>query len=209
MKTERSDVSNQLALISEKETQIDRLTSQMAILTQEKEQMRVEMGLLNEKYFSAQQQFQTLAEAEQTRLLHNEKVKLTLKTEIELLRGSVSYMIKGHVTFPLAARLTQRVLAKGEETGQKERMIPYGETTSPGFSSQSQSDDSEREDGALNHQIALLTVKNNNLQQQLKERELERDRLREQLELQRQERNSRTPYSPTGLPSRLLDGRKV
>ena len=103
----------------------------------------------------------------------------------------------------------QRVLAIGEETGQKERMIPYGETTSPGFSSQSQSDDSEREDGALTHQIALLTVKNNSLQKQLKEREIERDRLREQLELQRQERNSRTPYSPTGLPSRLLDGRKV
>ena len=103
----------------------------------------------------------------------------------------------------------QRVLAIGEETGQKERMIPYGETTSPGFSSQSQSDDSEREDGALTHQIALLTVKNNSLQKQLNERELERDRLREQLELQRQERNSRTPYSPTGLPSRLLDGRKV
>ena len=101
------------------------------------------------------------------------------------------------------------MLAIGEETGQKERMIPYGETTSPGFSSQSQSDDSEREDGALTHQIALLTVKNNSLQKQLKERELERDRLREQLELQRQERNSRTPYSPTGLPSRLLDGRKV
>jgi DNA repair exonuclease SbcCD ATPase subunit len=88
-------------------------------------------------------------------------------------------------------------------------MIPYGETTSPGFSSQSQSDDSEREDGALTHQIAILTVKNNSLQKQLNERELERDRLREQLELQRQERNSRTPYSPTGLPSRLLDGRKV
>ena len=104
---------------------------------------------------------------------------------------------------------SQRVLAIGEETGQKERMIPYGETTSPGFSSQSQSDDSEREDGALTNQIALLTVKNNNLQKQLKERELERDRLREQLELQRQDRNLRTPYSPTGLPSRLLDGRKV
>ena len=88
-------------------------------------------------------------------------------------------------------------------------MIPYTETTSPGFSSQSQSDDSEREDSALTNQIALLTVKNNNLQKQLKERELERDRLREQLELQRQERNSRAPYSPTGLPSRLLDGRKV
>ena len=62
----------------------------MAVLTQEKEQMRVEMGLLNEKYFSAQQQFQTLAEAEQTRLLHNEKVKLTLKTEIELLKGRLN-----------------------------------------------------------------------------------------------------------------------
>ena len=108
-----------------------------------------------------------------------------------------------------SATSSQRVLAIGEETGQKERMIPYGETTSPGFSSQSQSDDSEREDGALTHQIALLTVKNNNLQKQLREREIERDRLRDQLELQRQERNARTPYSPTGLPSRLLDGRKV
>ena len=103
----------------------------------------------------------------------------------------------------------QRVLAIGEETGQKESMIPYGETTSPGFSSQSHSDDSEREDEALTHQVALLTVKNNSLQKQLKERELERDRLKEQLELQRQECNSCTPYSPTGLPLRLLDGRNV
>ena len=102
------------------------------------------------------------------------------------------------------------MLAIDEETGQKERMIPYGETTSPGFSSQSHSDrDSEREDEALTHQIALLTVKNNSLQKRLKERELERDRLREQLELQRQERNSCTPTRLTGLPSRLLDGRKV
>ena len=76
-------------------------------------------------------------------------------------------------------------------------------------SPQSHSDDSEREDDALTHQIALLTVKNNSLQKQLKERELERDRLKEQFELQRQERNSCTPYSPTGLPLRLLDGRNV
>ena len=55
IKAERAQLSDQLAHISQKETQIDRLTSPMAILTQEKEQMRVEMGLLNERYVSAEQ----------------------------------------------------------------------------------------------------------------------------------------------------------
>lgn len=94
------------------------------------------------------------------------------------------------------------------ETGQKERDIlysaAYGETTSPAFSSQSQSDDSEREDNALSAQIALLATRNHQLQQLLQDREQERDRLREQLETQRQDR---LPRMPSSLPSKLLDGR--
>ena len=52
-------------------------------------------------------------------------------------------------------------------------------------------------------------MQNQQLQQQLKVREEERDRLQEQLETQRQDRNIRNAYSPSGLPSRVLDGRKV
>ncbi|KAL5505173.1 hypothetical protein EMCRGX_G006567 [Ephydatia muelleri] len=54
----------------------------------------------------------------------------------------------------------------------------------------------------LRHQNLLLA-------QQLQEREVERNRLREQLEihLQRQERLQK--FSPPGLPSRVLDGRPV
>ena len=81
------ELQNTLESICEKESQIDWLTSQTAILTQEKEQMRVEMNLLKDRY---RQQFQTLADAEQTRLLNNEKLKLTLKTEIELLKSKLN-----------------------------------------------------------------------------------------------------------------------
>ena len=89
-------------------------------------------------------------------------------------------------------------------------MVPYCETTSPAFSSQSQSDDSEREDCGLSAQIVILTNQNRELQQQLREREQERDGLRKRLELRQKETSLRAPYSqPAGLPSRVLDGRKV
>ncbi len=93
------------------------------------------------------------------------------------------------------------------ETGQKERVVSYGETTSPAFSSQSLSDDSEREDNALASQIAALTRHNQDLVKQLHDHEQERDRLRQQLETQRHDRGFRSPQSPSTLPSKLLDGR--
>ena len=100
------------------------------------------------------------------------------------------------------------MLAIGEETGQKE---PYNETassSSPPLRS-NQSEDSERDDRHLSRQIESLTVKNQELQKELEEREQERNRLREQLEIQRTEKGYRSIYSPPGLPSRVLDGRKV
>ena len=105
----------------------------------------------------------------------------------------------------------QRVLAIGEETGQKERMVPYSSCSEPPTASSPllQSDDNEREDTGLSQQIEFLTVKNQQLQKQLEERELERDRLREQLDTQRADKGHRAIYSPPGLPSRVLDGRKV
>lgn len=102
----------------------------------------------------------------------------------------------------------QRELAMEDETGQKERMPPYNETTSPLLTSQSDDGDRE-EDSGLSHQIECLTAKNQLLQSQLKEREQERDRLREQLEVQRNDRGLHSIYSPPNLPSRVLDGRKV
>ena len=111
-------------------------------------------------------------------------------------------------TLARRSQTSRRVVAIGEETGQKETVIPYcTETTSPAFSSQSQSDDSEREDSGLSAQIAILRNQNRQLLRQLREREEERDGLREQLETHQQEKSLFSP--PPGLPSRVLDGRKV
>lgn len=88
-----------------------------------------------------------------------------------------------------------------DETGQKERMAPDSQ------SSQSQSDDSERED-SLSQQLSTLEVQNRSLQQQVRESERERERLSSLLETSR-------AYSPDigpggkPLPSQLLDGRPV
>ena len=70
-------------------------------------------------------------------------------------------------------------------------------------------EESEREDPGLSQQVEFLTAKNCQLLKQLDEREIERDRLREQLETQRVDKGLRFVCSPTGLPSRVLDGRKV
>ena len=70
-------------------------------------------------------------------------------------------------------------------------------------------EENEREDPGLSHQIEFLTAKNRQLQKQLEEREVERNRLREQLETQRGDKVWRQVCSPPGLPSRVLDGRKV
>ena len=111
-------------------------------------------------------------------------------------------------TLARRSQTSRRVVAIGEETGQKETVIPYcTETTSPAFSSQSQSDDSEREDSGLSAQIAILRNQNRHLLRQLREQEEERDGLREQLETHQQEKSPFSP--PPGLPSRVLDGRKV
>ena len=67
-------------------------------------------------------------------------------------------------TFNRRSLSSRRVVAIGEETGQKETVIPYcTETTSPAFSSQSQSDDSERENSGLSAQIAILRNQNRHL----------------------------------------------
>ena len=61
----------------------------------------------------------------------------------------------------------------------------------------------------LSQHINFLTVKNNQLKKQLEDREVERDRLREQLDVHRKDKSSHSLSSPAGLPSRVLDGRKV
>ena len=93
------------------------------------------------------------------------------------------------------------------ETGQKER-VSFGDTASP---APGQSDEREPEDHALSVQISALTQRNQELQTLLQDRESERDRLREALETQRQQQQPglRPPYSPPGLPSKVLDGRSL
>ena len=92
-----------------------------------------------------------------------------------------------------------------DETGQKERMLPDSQ------SSQSQSDDSERED-TLSQQLSVLEVQNRTLQQQIRDSEKERERLSSLLETSRSSGGAYSPdIGPGGkpLPSRVLDGRPV
>ena len=92
-----------------------------------------------------------------------------------------------------------------DETGQKERMLPDSQ------SSQSQSDDSERED-SLSQQLSILEGQNRTLQQQIRDSERERERLSSLLETSRSPSGTYSPdMGPGGkpLPSRVLDGRPV
>lgn len=86
---------------------------------------------------------------------------------------------------------------------------PYGGRSTPTYLHRHHGQMEEKEDSGLSQQIEFLTAKNTQLQNQLVEREVERDRLREQLETQRTEKGLHFVCSPTGLPSRVLDGRKV
>lgn len=91
-----------------------------------------------------------------------------------------------------------------DETGQKERILPDQ-------SSQSQSDDSERED-SLSQQLSMLEIQNRTLQQQIRDSERERERLSSLLETSRSSSGAYSPdIGPGGKPlqSRVLDGRPV
>jgi chromosome segregation ATPase len=107
---------------------------------------------------------------------------------------------------------TGHTLAIGEETGQKERVIVHApEPLMPTFSTHSQSDDSEREDHTMAAQISALSEQNQQLESQLREMEEERERLREMLSGEKGAGATAgdVAYTPPGLPSKVLDGRKV
>ena len=86
---ESQKVREQLDQISKKETGIGQMTSQLEAMTTENAQLKTEVKALEEKHQTAMKELQQLAEKEQTRHLHNEKLKMTLTTEISLLKSKL------------------------------------------------------------------------------------------------------------------------
>ena len=83
---EGSQLREKLEQISQKATQIDQLTSEVTELTSRNEEMETEIRTLTEKHTSAMQDLQQLAETEQSHLLDNQMIKMTLTTDIGLLK---------------------------------------------------------------------------------------------------------------------------
>ena len=86
---ESSQLKEKLEDISQKATQIDQLTSQVTELTSRNEQMQAEVQTLTERHATAMQDLQQLSETEQNHLLNNQKIKMTLTTEIGLLKSKL------------------------------------------------------------------------------------------------------------------------
>ena len=86
---ESQKIREQLEQISKKETGIGQMTSQLEAMTTENAQLKTEVKALEEKHQTAIKELQQLAEKEQTRHLHNEKLKMTLTTEIGLLKSKL------------------------------------------------------------------------------------------------------------------------
>ena len=89
LEQERIAVHATLAKVVQKEGEIDQLTTKVATLGNEKQQIENEMQLLSEKHCQAQQDIQLLVDNEESRQLDNEKLKMTLMTEIELLKSKL------------------------------------------------------------------------------------------------------------------------
>jgi len=89
-------------------------------------------------------------------------------------------------------------LAIGEETGQKEQVFQppaQGNNALPPRLVSPPPASDYRDEPVLNQQIATLRLQNEHLQQQLREREADKERLSRQLE----DRNTRANYSPIGM----------
>ena len=95
LEEERSGLHEKLALVAKKEAQIVSLTTRVATLTSERTQLNDEMKVLDDEHKKALLDFQSLIETEQRRQLENEKLKMTLTTEIELLKTKLKSVEEG------------------------------------------------------------------------------------------------------------------
>ncbi len=89
LEAERTEVHKKIAKVVKKECEIDSLTTKVTVLSNEKQQLQNEIQLLSEKHAKAQQEILSLVENEKSRQLDNEKLKMTLTTEIELLKSKL------------------------------------------------------------------------------------------------------------------------
>ena len=92
LESERTGLLEKLAQVTKKEVEIDSLTTKVTVLTDEKHHLETEVQLLTDKHAKAQQDIQLLVDSEERRQLDNEKLKMTLTTEIELLKSKLKIL---------------------------------------------------------------------------------------------------------------------
>ena len=90
LEMEKSHLAKRLETIASKEQHIGFLESKISLLTNEQVQLQTEMESLNKKLNKAHQEVRMLEDSEHSRRLENEKVKMTLTTEISLLKSKLA-----------------------------------------------------------------------------------------------------------------------
>lgn len=90
LERQNSAQEKRLLEIADKERQVGTLESTIASLTNSQSRLQVEMDSLTKKHVKVIKDFSLLEEMEHGRRLENEKVKMTLATEIELLKSKLS-----------------------------------------------------------------------------------------------------------------------
>lgn len=90
LQTEKSELAKRMEAISDKEQHIVFLQSKISLLTDNQEQLQSEMETLTKQHTKTLNEFRVLEDSEHSRRLDNEKVKMTLTTEISLLKNKLT-----------------------------------------------------------------------------------------------------------------------
>ena len=118
----KEEMEAQVRDTSEKDKKIEELTAQLDSLKTENDTIRAEIRSLSELRQSAVDNLQQLSEAKQSLQLDNQKIHMTLRTEISLLQAKLKSTEEEKQA--LEAKLTELAPGKASsiETGRRERV---------------------------------------------------------------------------------------
>ena len=90
LRGENTNLLRRLEEIASKEQHINTLESKILLLTTNQTQLQSEMDIMTKKHSKVVQEFRVLEDSEHARRLDNEMLKMTLTTEIKLLKSKLS-----------------------------------------------------------------------------------------------------------------------
>jgi len=90
LESEKASLVDNLSQVIKKEQHIDSLETRVGSLKRNQDEMQSEMEALTKKHSSVVLEFQALEETQHHQRIENEKLKMTLTTEIKLLRSKLN-----------------------------------------------------------------------------------------------------------------------